>query len=140
MEFPPWNSWGIKCLRMDLVQHKPRLRSSKTSLNLQRSKAYKKFGHDKLLPPFFAQHRLNPQPSLRSTEVIETSARNILVTSNEASFRGCKMCPSECYYACSPLFRLSFSSYLRRFRQSGRCRSRTSNKDNGNPSLSSVAN
>ena len=82
------------------------------------------WGHDKLLPPFFAQHRLNSQPSLRSTVVIETSARNILVTSNEASSRGCKMCPSECYYACSPLFRLFFSSYLRRFRQSGRCRSR----------------
>ena len=43
LEFPPWNSWGIRCLRMDLVQHKPRLRSSKTSLNLQRSKAYKNF-------------------------------------------------------------------------------------------------
>ena len=39
----PLTSWGIKCLRMDLVQHKPRLRSSKTSLNLQRSKAYNRF-------------------------------------------------------------------------------------------------
>ena len=75
------NGSGPTQAKVEVIQNFPQ---PSTIKGLQESVGMINFYHSF----FFAQHCLNPRPSLRSTELIETSAKNILVTSNEASFRG----------------------------------------------------